>query len=78
VTNAVQRLEQDGHVVRSANPGDGRSVLAEITASGRKLTEEATEQLNAKVFSTVPVPAATQRGIYTALKDLRRAFGDFR
>ncbi|HSB85205.1 MAG TPA: MarR family transcriptional regulator [Ilumatobacteraceae bacterium] len=78
VTNAVQRLEQDGHVVRSANPGDGRSVLAEITRSGRALTDQATEQLNTKVFSTVPIPAAAQREIYAALKDMRRAFGDFR
>lgn len=78
VTNAVQRLEQDGHVVRSANPGDGRSVLAEITARGRKLTDDATEQLNAKVFSTVPIPAGAQREIYAALRDMRRAFGDFR
>lgn len=78
VTNAVKRLERDGYVVRSANPGDGRSVLAEITSSGRKLTERATEALNAKVFSAVPIPAAAQRGIYSALKDMRRAFGDFR
>src|SRR3954453_4312630 len=37
VTNAVHRLEQDGFVVRTPNPSDGRSVLAEITSTGRKL-----------------------------------------
>lgn len=77
VTNAVQRLEQDGHVVRSANPGDGRSVLAEITPSGRKLTEQATARLNSDVFSEVPIPVAAQRELYAALKEMRRAFGDF-
>jgi DNA-binding MarR family transcriptional regulator len=78
VTNAVQRLEQDGLVTRSANPGDGRSVLAEITESGSKLAVIATERLNEEVFATVPVPAATQRDIYAALKEMRHAFGDFR
>ncbi|HEX2783366.1 MAG TPA: MarR family transcriptional regulator [Ilumatobacteraceae bacterium] len=78
VTNAVQRLEHDGLVVRLANPFDGRSVLAKITASGRALTEEATAQLNAQVFSIVPIPAAAQREVYGVLKSMRRAFGDFR
>ncbi len=77
VTNAVQRLEQDGFVNRSANPVDGRSVLAEITTRGRRLTEEATSQLNAEVFSIVPIPPAAQREIYSVLKRMRHAFGDF-
>jgi DNA-binding MarR family transcriptional regulator len=78
VTNAVQRLEQDGLVSRSANPGDGRSVLAAITDTGLELTAVATERLNAEVFAAVPVPARTQREIYDALKEMRSAFGDFR
>lgn len=78
VTNAVQRLEQDGFVSRTANPVDGRSVLAEITTSGKRLTEKATSQLNAQVFSIVPIPPAEQREVYSVLKGMRRAFGDFR
>jgi DNA-binding MarR family transcriptional regulator len=78
VTNAVHRLEVDGFVTRTANPADGRSVLAQITASGRRLTDEATPQLNAQVFATVPIPSAEQREIYSMLKGMRRAFGDFR
>ena len=78
VTNAVQRLEHDGHVVRSANPVDGRSVLAEITPRGLRLTDEATAQLNEQVFSIVPIPATAQRQVYGVLKTMRRAFGDFR
>jgi DNA-binding MarR family transcriptional regulator len=78
VTNAVQRLESDGFVNRTANPVDGRSVLAEITARGRRLTEEATSQLNAQVFSIVPIPPDEQREVYKVLKIMRRAFGDFR
>jgi len=78
VTNAVQRLEQDGFVERSANPVDGRSVLAEITPRGRKLTERATAQLNTRVFEAVPGPPDDHRQIYDVLKSMRRSFGDFR
>lgn len=77
VTNAVQRLELDGFVNRTPNPVDGRGVLAEITARGKRLTEEATLQLNAQVFSIVPIPPAAQREVYSVLKGMRRAFGDF-
>lgn len=77
VTNAVHRLEFDGLVSRRSNPVDGRGVLAQITPRGKKLAEQATSQLNAEVFSVVPVPAAEQREIYTMLKGMRLAFGDF-
>ena len=77
VTNAVQRLEHDGFVTRRANPVDGRGVLAEITVRGRNVTEEATAQLNAQVFSIVPIPPAEQREVYSILKGMRHAFGDF-
>ncbi len=77
VTNAVQRLEADGLVRRFANPDDGRSVLAEITPSGRRLVDDCTDHLNAEVFSIVPIPAAQQQRTFTALKQVRKAFGDF-
>lgn len=77
VTNAVQRLEADGLVVRSANPSDGRSVLAEITDSGRRLVDECTDELNSGVFAIVPIPAQQQLRTFRALKGVRRAFGDF-
>ena len=77
VTNVVHRLEQDELVIRSANPTDGRSVLAEITPRGRKLAEKATGLLNAQVFSLVPIPPGEQHAVYSTLKGLRHAFGDF-
>lgn len=77
VTNAVQRLEADGLVVRSANPNDGRSVLAAITDDGRQLVDECTDRLNAEVFSIVPIPAGQQQRTFNALKGVRKAFGDF-
>jgi DNA-binding MarR family transcriptional regulator len=77
VTNAVQRLEADGLVERSANPNDGRSVIAAITPEGRKLVDDCTDRLNAEVFSIVPIPGAQQQRTFLALKTVRKAFGDF-
>jgi DNA-binding MarR family transcriptional regulator len=77
VTNAVQRLEADGLVRRNANPDDGRSILAEITDSGRRLVEQCTDRLNAEVFSVVPIPVGQQERAFKALKGVRKAFGDF-
>ena len=77
VTNAVQRLEADELVRRTDNPNDGRSVLAEITASGRLLVEECTHRLNAEVFAAVPIPLGQQERAFKALKGVRKAFGDF-
>jgi DNA-binding MarR family transcriptional regulator len=77
VTNAVQRLEVDGLVRRSANPNDGRSILAEITDDGRRLVEQCTDLLNAEVFAVMPIPLAQQERAFRALKGVRKAFGDF-
>lgn len=51
VTNSVDRLERAGLVRRSAHPSDGRTKLAEITPQGRAAVEQATLELNAKVFT---------------------------
>jgi DNA-binding MarR family transcriptional regulator len=40
VTQLVDRLEADGFVSRTADPGDGRSRLAVVTAGGRKAYEQ--------------------------------------
>jgi DNA-binding MarR family transcriptional regulator len=77
VTNAVQRLEDAGYVTRTPNPRDGRSVLAEITPAGRQLVAECTDRLNVEIFEKVPLSKAQQRRAFSALKDLRKAFGDF-
>ena len=76
VTNAVGRLEADGLVERAPNPDDGRSVLVTLTPAGRRLVESATRSLN-DVFTRLPMPAAAQRDVFTALRDVRAAFGDF-
>lgn len=77
VTNAVQRLEEAGLVERRANPEDGRSVLAEISASGRALVETCTHLLNEEVFADLPLTPEHSEQLVGALSELRRQFGDF-
>lgn len=50
VTPAVERLERQGLVRRSAHPTDGRTTLVEITEAGRELSRRATCELNDQVF----------------------------
>ena len=76
VTNAVQRLEDAGLVARSANPADGRSVLAAITPAGRRLVENCTELLNREVFTPLPLDPDERDGAIVALASLRRGLGD--
>ena len=76
VTNAVQRLEDAGFVERSANPDDGRSVLAAITPAGRRLVETCTSLLNREVFAPLPITPRERDAATAALRSLRRALGD--
>ncbi len=77
VTNAVQRLEDAGLVRREANPDDGRSVLAALTPKGRRTVERCTDELNAQIFSLLPISLAEQRRAFRALRGIRQAVGDF-
>jgi DNA-binding MarR family transcriptional regulator len=77
VTNAVDRLEADGLVVRRSNPDDGRGTLARLTTTGRRAAMEATGAMNEQVFMDVGVPTPTVQRLFVLLADLRRAAGDF-
>ena len=77
VTNAVQRLEEAGLVTRRANPDDGRSVLAEITAAGRELVERCTRLLNDGVFSQLELSNGDVSAVVSGLERIRRDSGDF-
>lgn len=77
VTNAVDRLEEDGFVVRSPNPDDRRGVIASLTDHGRTCALEATERLN-PVFEAFPLDPDELAELADALRAVRRAFGDFR
>ena len=77
VTNAVDRLEKQGFVRRDPHPYDGRAVLAVLTPSGRKVAEQATADVNAKVFTTLGVTTDDADQIFELLRGLRRSAGDF-
>ena len=63
VTNAVDRLESDGLVVRQAHPSDRRAVLVAITPAGRQRAAAATGELNRDVFADLGIDqAAVARG----------------
>jgi DNA-binding MarR family transcriptional regulator len=77
VTNAVDRLEDAGLVTRSTHPEDRRAVLVALTASGRTLAEEATDALNAEVFSQPDLSPDDLDRLVDVLTTLRRSAGDF-
>src|SRR3954449_10049591 len=46
-TKLIARLETDGLVLRTADPGDGRSSLITVSAAGRALLKEARSRKDA-------------------------------
>lgn len=62
VTNIVDRLESDGFVRRSPHSRDRRTVLAEITPSGRRVAGRATRILNEASFSMSPFTSKELEG----------------
>ena len=70
VTSAVARLEKQGLVERRQSPDDGRVVLASITAKGANLVESATQDLNARVFSSPGLAEAEVRQATALRSDL--------
>jgi DNA-binding MarR family transcriptional regulator len=78
VTNAVDRLESDGLVLRTPNPRDGRSTLASISPDGRKLAASASIALNQHVFECVGLTPTEQRSAFRLLGKIRHVAGDYR
>ncbi len=77
VTNAVDRLQKDGHVSRGPHPEDGRAVLVSLTDRGRTLAETATQSLNAGVFADPGVAGRDVVTLVRVLTSMRRGAGDF-
>jgi DNA-binding MarR family transcriptional regulator len=77
VTNAVDRLEAQGFVNREAHPTDRRATLAALTPDGRRVARRAGKVLNEEVFATVPLSERELRQLFTLLRKLRVAAGDF-
>ncbi|WP_211262596.1 MarR family winged helix-turn-helix transcriptional regulator [Nitriliruptor alkaliphilus] len=77
VTSAVDRLERQGFVRRSPHPTDRRTKLAELTDAGRERALQATERLNASVFSAPGLSGAEVDQLVAVLRELRHGAGDF-
>jgi DNA-binding MarR family transcriptional regulator len=77
VTSIVDRLEAAGQVVRRPHPTDGRTILAELTASGREIVEVATRDLVAADFGLGVLGAAELAALSDLLRPVRVAAGDF-
>lgn len=77
VTNAIDRLEQQGLVRRVPDAEDRRRTLAELTPSGKRLTKRATRALTSAEFGITGLPEPAQQQLYALLRDLRAAAGDF-
>ena len=76
ITNAINRLERDGLVIRRDNPRDGRSVLVEITDAGRQVAAAASDALNEDVFEEMPLPDDALDVMVGMLRSLRAGWGD--
>jgi len=77
VTNAVDRLEAQGFVARAAHPTDRRATLAVLTPEGRRVAKRAGRVLNDEVFALVPLSERELGQLFTILRKLRAAAGDF-
>jgi hypothetical protein len=77
VTNAVDRLQQAGLVIRSPHPTDGRTTLIELTQEGRTLAKRATAALNSEVFAQSGFAEQDVDQLIRILGTFRRNAGDF-
>jgi len=77
VTNIVDQLERSGYVQRVPHDVDRRTVLASITAEGRRVAEASTRELNAAGFGTAPLEADDLEALSAVLLRLRLEAGDF-
>jgi DNA-binding MarR family transcriptional regulator len=77
VTNAVDRLEQQGFLRRTPHPTDGRTTLAELTPAGRRVARRATDAVNSEVFSSPGLDPEHVELLVSVLAHLRRSAGDF-
>jgi len=77
VTNAIDRLESAGLVLRRENPSDGRGVLSQITPAGRKLAKRVTDEMNADLFGSLELSQKETTLVFERLRDLRSRAGDF-
>ncbi|GAA0197536.1 MarR family transcriptional regulator [Cytobacillus oceanisediminis] len=72
VTNAIDRLETHGLVVREPDPADRRRTFAALTPEGERVVEAATEALMDVQFGVAELDTDDQQAAYTLLRGLRQ------
>jgi DNA-binding MarR family transcriptional regulator len=77
VTNIIDRLEDDKLVRRVPHPSDARTTLAEITARGRRVADEATKDLNATVYERIGLTEHKRNRLIDLLAELRAKGSEF-
>lgn len=77
ITNAIDRLEKDGLVVRQANAEDARVTLARVTREGRTLALKAVDVLNDTVYHHMNLTEAEMDALFDQLQVVRQRAGDF-
>jgi DNA-binding MarR family transcriptional regulator len=77
ITSIINRREAAALVVRRPHPQDRRTVLAEVTDSGRRLVEAATADLVAADFGLGVLSERQLKSLSALLRPVRAAAGDF-
>lgn len=77
VTNAIDRLEDQGLVRRLPDADDRRRTLAKLTTDGKKVLSRATKALMDIDFAVDGLSPAEQDSTYQVLRQFRVAAGDF-
>ena len=76
ITNAIDRLVDQGLVQRRADPADRRRILASLTATGRDVIEAATIDLMRIEFGLQDLSSADRAALYDSLRTTRSRLGD--
>lgn len=76
VTNAIDRLVDQGLVQRRADPADRRRVLASLTNAGETVVRAATSDLMAMEFGLIELTKPDRDVLYEALRRARGRLGD--
>ena len=77
VTNLIDRLEQDKLVRRVPHATDARTTLAVITARGRRVAHNATDDLNTTVYEQIGLSPSQRQRLIDLLAELRANGNEF-
>jgi DNA-binding MarR family transcriptional regulator len=77
VTDIIDRLEDEKLVRREPHPSDARTTLAVITARGRRVATDATDDLNVNVYERIGLSERQRTQLVDLLAGLRVSGNEF-